>query len=37
MGTLIYAKLIIVFSPNVGFSPYSGVINGSTAFKLAKG
>ena len=36
MGTLIYAKLIKVFPPNLGFSPYSEVIHGSTAFKLTK-
>ena len=26
MGTLMYAKLIIVFPPNLEFSPYSEVI-----------
>ena len=34
---LIYAKLIIVFTPNLEFSPYSEVIHGSTTFKLTKG
>ena len=34
---LIYAKLIIVFTPNVEFSPYSEVIHESTTFKLTKG
>ena len=34
---LIYAKLIIVFTPNLEFSLYSEVIQGSTTFKLTKG
>ena len=34
---LIYAKLIIVFTPHLEFSPYSEVIHGSTTFKLTKG
>ena len=33
---LIYAKLIIVFTPNLAFFPYSEVIHGSTTFKLTK-
>ena len=36
-GTLIYAKLIIVFTPNLEFSPYPEAIHGSTTFKLRKG
>ena len=34
---LIYAKLIIIFTPNLEFSPYPEVIHGSTTFKLTKG
>ena len=34
---LIYAKLIIVFTPDLKFSPFSEVIHGSTTFKLTKG
>ena len=34
---LIYAKMIIVFSPNLEFSPYSELILGTTTFKLTKG
>ena len=34
---LIYAKLIIVFTPNLEFPPYSEVIHGSTTFELTKG
>ena len=34
---LIYGKLIIVFTPNLQFSPYSEDIHGSTTFKLTKG
>ena len=34
---LIYAKLIIVFTPNLEFSPYSEVIHGSPTFELTKG
>ena len=34
---LIYAKLIIVFPPNLEFSPYLEVIHGSTTFKLIRG
>ena len=37
MGTLIYAKMIIVFPPDLEFSPCSEVIHGSTTFKLTKG
>ena len=33
---LIYAKLIIVFTANSEFSPYSEVIDGSTTIKLTK-
>ena len=33
----IYAKLIVVFTPNLEFSPYSEVIHGSTTFKLTEG
>ena len=36
MGTLIYAKLIIVFTSNIEFSPDSEVVHGSTTFKLTK-
>ena len=36
MGMLIYAKLIIVFPPNLELSPYSEVIHGSATFKLTK-
>ena len=31
---LIYAKLIIVLTPNLELSPNSGIIHGSTTFKL---
>ena len=31
---LIYAKLILAFTPNLEFSPYSEAIHGSTTFKL---
>ena len=34
---LIYAKLIIVFTPNWEFSPNSEIIHESTTFKLTKG
>ena len=34
---LIYAKLIIVFTPNLEFPPYAEVIHGSTTFKLLEG
>ena len=34
---LIYAKLIIVFTPNLEFFNYSEVIHGGTTFKLTKG
>ena len=34
---LIYAKLIIVFTPNLESSPYLDVIHGSTTFKQTKG
>ena len=34
---LIYAKLIIVFTPNLEFSHYSEVLHGSRTFKLTKG
>ena len=34
---LIYAKLIIVFTPNLQFSLYSEFIHGSITFKLEKG
>ena len=37
MGMFIYAKLIIVFTPNIESSPGSEVIHGSTTFKLTKG
>ena len=33
----LYAKLIIVFTSNLEFSPDSEVIDGSTTFKLTKG
>ena len=33
---MIYAKLIIVFTPNLEFPPYSEVIHGSTILKLTK-
>ena len=32
----IYAKLIIVLTPNLELSPYSNVIHGNTTFKLTK-
>ena len=32
---LIYAEMIIVFTPNLKFPLYSEVIHGSTIFKLA--
>ena len=35
--TQVCAKLIIVFTPNLEFSPYLEVIHGSTTFKLTKG
>ena len=35
--SLIYIKLIMVFTPNLEFSPYSEVIYGITTFKLTKG
>ena len=35
--SLIYTKLIIVFTPNLEFFPDSGVIHGCTTFKLMKG
>ena len=31
-----YAKLIIIFTPNLAFFAYSEVIHGSTTFKLQK-
>ena len=34
---LMYAKPIIVFTPNLEFSPYSEVMHESTTFKLTKG
>ena len=34
---LIYVKLILVFTPNLKFPPYSELILGSTTFKLMKG
>ena len=34
---LIYARLIIVFTPNLECSSYSEVIHESTTFKLTKG
>ena len=34
---LIYTKLIIVFTPNLEFSPYFEVVHGSTTFKLTEG
>ena len=34
--TVIYAKMIIVFPPNLEFSPYSEVIHGTATFKLTK-
>ena len=34
---LLYRKLIIVFTPNLEFSPYSEVIHGNTTFKQTKG
>ena len=34
VGTLIYAKLIIAFPPNLEFSPQSEVIDGTTTFTL---
>ena len=34
---LTYAKLIIVFIPNVEFPPYYKVIHGNATFKLTKG
>ena len=38
MGTIyIYGILIIVFTPNLEFSPYSEVIHKSTIIKLTKG
>ena len=33
---VIYAKLIIVFTPNLEFLPYSEVLHGSTILKLTK-
>ena len=35
--SLIYTKLIKVFAPNLGFSPFYKVVHGSATFKLAKG
>ena len=34
---LIYTKFIIIFTPNLEFSPYPKFINRSTTFKLTKG
>ena len=36
MGAMIYAKIIIVFTPNLEFSPYSEAIHGSAVFRLTK-
>ena len=33
---LIYAKLVIIFIPNLGFSPYSELVQGSKTCSLTK-
>ena len=33
---MIYAKMIIVFTPNLEFSPYSEAMHGSAVFRLTK-
>ena len=35
--SLIYTKVIVVFTPNLEFSSYYEVIHGSATFKLARG
>ena len=32
----LYARLVIILTPNLEFCPYSEVIHGSTTFKLTK-